>query len=241
MVAERGDAPETVEAVALVHGGEPVGRLLLGVRAGERGFRPSELTLLHDLARQAGAAIHAQRLRDDLARSRERLVVAREEERRRLRRDLHDGLGPTLAAIGMRAEAAAATLDDGSGASHRQLEALNEEVRTALADVRRLVDGLRPPALDELGLVGAIGQQAARLDGGPDREPGVTSIRVESPSRAAAGAAGGGGGRRVPDHRRGDDQRRPPRGRAGCAGSVSRPTPSSRSRSPTTDTGCRPR
>ncbi len=173
--------PRAVDSVPLVHGAEPVGRLVLGVRSGERGFRPDELDLLRDLARQAGAAIRAQRLRDDLARSRERLVVAREEERRRLRRDLHDGLGPALAAIGMRAEASAAVLDDDREAARRQLDALGDEVRNALADVRRLVDGLRPPALDELGLVGAIGQQAARLDGGRPHEPGAgsASIRVE--------------------------------------------------------------
>jgi signal transduction histidine kinase len=181
MVAEHGTPPAGVEPMSLVHGAEAVGRLLLGVRAGERGFRPAELALLADLARQAGAAIHAQRLRHDLARSRERLVVAREEERRRFRRDLHDGLGPTLAAVGMRAEAAAAVLDTDVEAGRRQLEALGEEIRIALADVRRLVDGLRPPALDELGLLGAIGQQAARLDGAMEHpEPGVAAIRVES-------------------------------------------------------------
>ena len=180
IVAEHGAPGRVVEAVPLVHGAEPVGRLLLGVRAGERGFRAAELALLQDLARQAGAAIHAQRLRDDLARSRERLVVAREEERRRLRRDLHDGLGPTLAAIGMRAEAAATVLDEDPEAGRRQLDALGGEIRVALGDVRRLVDGLRPPALDELGLLGAIGQQAARLDGGADRDASTAAIRVES-------------------------------------------------------------
>jgi signal transduction histidine kinase len=179
IVAEHGTPSRTVESVPLVHGAAPVGRLVLGVRSGEREFRPAELELLRDLARQAGAAIHAQRLRDDLARSRERLVIAREEERRRLRRDLHDGLGPSLAAIAMRAEASAAVLEDDPDAARQQLDALGREVRTALADVRRLVDGLRPPALDELGLLGAIGQQAARLDGDANRDPGATAIRVE--------------------------------------------------------------
>ena len=170
VVAERGAPVATVETIDLVHGATPVGRLVLGVRSGDRGFRADELALLHDLARQAGAAIHAQQLRDALARSREQLVVAREEERRRLRRDLHDGLGPALAAIGMRAEASAAVLDDDPEAARRQLDALSAEVREALADVRRLVDGLRPPALDELGLAGAIGHQAARLDRGSATE-----------------------------------------------------------------------
>ncbi len=183
VVAEHGQPGRAADEVALVHGGEPVGRLVLGVRSGEQGFRPDELAFLHDLARQAGAAVHALRLRDALAGSRERLVVAREEERRRLRRDLHDGLGPALAAIGMRAEASAAMLDEDAGAARHQLTALTAEVQAALADVRRLVDGLRPPALDDLGLVGAIRQQAARLD-----DPGTvggaaargTRIEVES-------------------------------------------------------------
>jgi signal transduction histidine kinase len=180
VVAEHGTVSRSVESVALVHGGEAVGRLVLGVRSGERGFRDDELAFLHDLGRQAGAAVHALRLRDDLAASRERLVVTREEERRRLRRDLHDGLGPALAAIGMRAEASAAVLDEDPAAARRQLEALAGEIQAALVDVRRLVDGLRPPALDELGLVGAIRQQAARLDDPATTPEGRTRIDVES-------------------------------------------------------------
>ncbi|HKF85334.1 MAG TPA: histidine kinase [Candidatus Limnocylindrales bacterium] len=160
--------------VPLVSGAETVGRLVLGVRSGERGFHDDELALLADLGRQAGTAVGAIRLRDDLVRSRERLVVAREEERRRLRRDLHDGLGPTLAAIGMRAEASAATLDTDPGAARALLDELAAEVGVALADVRRLVDGLRPPAIDEVGLVAAIDQQARRLEGGS----GHASLRI---------------------------------------------------------------
>jgi two-component system NarL family sensor kinase len=166
IAAEVGSSQADVVSLPLAHGTEPVGRLVLGIRSGERSFRADEQGLLEDLARQAGAAIHALRLRDDLARSHERLVFAREEERRRLRRDLHDGLGPTLASIGMRAEASAETLTSDPATAHRLLDELGAEVRAALADVRRLVDGLRPPALDELGLLGAIEQQAARLEGG---------------------------------------------------------------------------
>jgi len=179
IAAEHGRAPASVEALPLVHGAEPVGRLLLGVRGGEHGFRADELALLRDLARQAGAAVHAQRLRDELARSRERLVIAREEERRRLRRDLHDGLGPSLAAIGMRAEAAAAVMHRDPDAARSQLEALTAETATATGDVRRLVDGLRPPALDELGLVGAIASQAARLDRPGEDTSAEASIAVD--------------------------------------------------------------
>ncbi len=181
VVARHGGGAGPAEAIDLVHGAEPVGRFLLGVRPGEHGFRVDELDLLHDLARQAGAAVHAQRLRDELAASRERLVVTREEERRRLRRDLHDGLGPTLAAIGMRAETAAALLDADPEAARRQLEALAAESGAALRDIRRLVDGLRPPALDELGLAGAIDSQAARLD----RRDGMGDARTGARARIA--------------------------------------------------------
>lgn len=180
IVAQRGEVRGETVSIALLHGAEPVGRLLIGVRPGERGFRADERGLLEDLARQAGTAIRAVRLREDLARSREALVVAREEERRRLRRDLHDGLGPALAAIGLHAEASADLVRSDPAAAERRLRELGDEVGLALADIRRLVDGLRPPALDELGLVGAIRQQAERLEGG-----------------GATGGAGSGTGPRI--------------------------------------------
>jgi signal transduction histidine kinase len=80
------------------------------------------------------------------------LIQAREEERRRLLRDLHDWLGPTLAAMVLRIDVALRE----PAAAERQLLALREESRRAIADVRRIAYGLRPPALDELGLIGAI-------------------------------------------------------------------------------------
>ena len=178
VVAERGEARGATVDQPLLHGTERVGRLVLGVRPGETGFRGDELRLLEDLGRQAGTAISAIRLRDDLALSRERLVVAREEERRRLRRDLHDGLGPSLAAIGLRAEASAATLGSDPEGARQLLDELGGDVRVALTDVRRLVDGLRPPALDELGLVEAVRQQAVRLEAGG--AAGTPTISVEA-------------------------------------------------------------
>ena len=175
-VAERGERRGSTVLLPLDHGRERVGRLELGVRPGESNFRSDERDLLEDLARQAGTAINAIRLRNDLAHSRERLVVAREEERRRLRRDLHDGLGPSLAAIGLRAEASAASLETDPEHARVLLGELGDDVRSALADVRRLVDGLRPPALDELGLLGAIEQQARRLEARGSN--GLTAIAV---------------------------------------------------------------
>ncbi|HEY6581206.1 MAG TPA: histidine kinase [Rubrobacter sp.] len=111
--AAAGDPVDDTLRLPLVYGGETVGGLILGLRAGEESFSPEENQLFEDLAHQVGVAAHATLLSNeavalsaDLQRSRERLVSAREEERRRLRRDLHDGLGPQLASLTMTAEAA---------------------------------------------------------------------------------------------------------------------------------------
>lgn len=101
-----------------------------------------------------------------LQRARERLVATREEERRRLRRDLHDGLGPALAGAALKVEAAGNLLASDPGAASDLLEHARAEIQDAVTDVRRLVYGLRPPALDELGLAGALREQAERLGGG---------------------------------------------------------------------------
>jgi signal transduction histidine kinase len=167
LVAVRGRPVADPLVLPLVYGAEVVGQLLLGQRTGDQRFSPADLRLLDDLARGAGSAVHSTRLTLDVLRSRERLVTAREEERRRLRRDLHDGLGPALAAIGLRAEAAKELLDVDSTSARAQLDELRVEASQALADIRRLVYDLRPPALDELGLVGAIRQQAASLSSPP--------------------------------------------------------------------------
>ena len=155
----------------LPYGGETVGRLVLGRRAGEAEFGPSDRRLLDDLTRQIGGAVHAARLTEeairlstDLQRSRERLVTAREEERRRLRRDLHDGLGPQLASLSMKAEAARDLIYEDSARSEALLEEITAQTQEAVTDVRRLVYGLRPPALDDLGLSGALRVQAAHGD-----------------------------------------------------------------------------
>ena len=155
-------------ALPLTYGAEQVGRLLFAPRARGDTLSEGDMRLLHDLARGAGAAVHSVRLTLDVIRSRERLVAAREEERRRIRRDLHDGLGPTLAAIGMRAEIAADMAGRNDPAAGATLRELTSEVGGALAEIRRLVDGLRPPALDELGLVGALSVQAERLGRPPE-------------------------------------------------------------------------
>jgi signal transduction histidine kinase len=148
------------EALALVYQREEIGRLVLSPRAPGERFSGADRNLLEDLARQAEVAVHAVRLTDDLQRSRERLVATREEERRRLRRDLHDGLGPTLASLALRLDAARKLVRLKPGEAEQLLARMKDQTQDTVGDVRRLVYGLRPPALDDLGLVAAVNQQA---------------------------------------------------------------------------------
>jgi len=139
----------------LVYQGDQVGALLLAPRAGQA-LDARDLRLLADLARQAGVAAYAVRLTLDLQQAREHLVAAREEERRRLRRDLHDGLGPTLAALTLKIGAARTLFPRDPAAADAILGELGGDIETTVGDIRRLVANLRPPSLDELGLIGAI-------------------------------------------------------------------------------------
>jgi two-component system, NarL family, sensor kinase len=113
-----------------------------------------------------GIALYAARLSDDLQRARQRLVIAREEERRRMRNDLHDGLAPTLSALQLQLGAARNLLRSDPSAAEALLEELRLDLRRATAEIRQLVYDLRPPMLDELGLVGAL--RSLKLPGALD-------------------------------------------------------------------------
>jgi two-component system, NarL family, sensor kinase len=158
----------------LVYQTENVGQLLLAPRAQGEVFTAADRRLLEDIAHQTGIAVHSVRLTADLQRSRERLVTAREEERRRLRRDLHDGLGSTLAALHLQAGAIRTMMRNDLPAADAELVELQTEIRSSIADIRRLVYELRPPTLDELGLVGAI-QQYAMQCSKHDENDGVSA------------------------------------------------------------------
>jgi len=172
----------------LEYRGELVGELVVSPRSGEEPFSSEDKRLLGDLARQAGVAAHAVRLRQDLVRSRERLVVTREEERRRLRRDLHDGLGPSLAGIALEVESARGLLSIDPGAADALLTRLKGEVQDAIGDIRRIAYDLRPPSLDEFGLIPALREQAARLGAPSNGDPASPRPRVsiETPATLPA-------------------------------------------------------
>jgi signal transduction histidine kinase len=179
----------------LTHQGERIGRLRLGPRTTGESWSSADLRLLDDLARQAGAAAHAVRLTADLQRSRERIVVAREETRRRLRRDLHDGLAPTLAALALKAGAIGDLIPNDPRAAQALSAELEAEIRNTIREIRRLVYELRPPTLDELGLVAAIRERAAAES---------TQRRVNGPAHGTTSGEDAGAGLQIvvqtPDH-----------------------------------------
>ncbi len=158
----------TLLHLPLVYQRESIGKLLLAPRSPGEDFTPSDLRLLNELTHQISLAAHAVRLTADLQRSNEhlraaraRLVTTREEERRRLRRDLHDGLGPTLAALTLKIGAARKLLFRDPATVETLLLELNGDIESTVGDMRRLVYNLRPPALDDLGLPGAIRERVA--------------------------------------------------------------------------------
>jgi signal transduction histidine kinase len=140
--------------------GKPVG--LLSYATPTTPLRDRDQRLLDDLAGHLGGLLHARELTTDLQFARERLVLAREEERRRLRRDLHDGLGPALGGHVLRLDVIAGKLASNS-AVRADVDALRRDLQDTIADFRKVVEGLRPPALDDLGLAGAIAQVTSRL------------------------------------------------------------------------------
>jgi two-component system NarL family sensor kinase len=149
-------------AIPLVVQGVHVGRVVVIPRRGER-LRSADRQLLSALSPHLAIIVRAVQLAEDLQRSRQLLVTTREDERRRIRRDLHDGLGPTLASVAMQVEAALASVTDDPARAAAQLAMTHSHVESAIADIRRLVEGLRPPALDELGLLTAIRHQVSAL------------------------------------------------------------------------------
>lgn len=155
---------ETVE-LPLRYQKETVGRLLVSPRAPDEKFTIKEQQLLADIAAQTGPVASATRLTLALQRSREKLVLAREEERRRIRRDLHDGLGPTLASQTLKLDIVLDMLTSDPSAAGQHVTQLKAQTQQMVADIRRLVYELRPPALDELGLLEALRSHVAQMSG----------------------------------------------------------------------------
>lgn len=150
--------PDNITYFALVYQTQVIGQLLLSPRSHDETFTRSEQALFRTIARQVSIAAYNVHLTEDLQRSRQEIVTAREEERRRLRRDLHDGLGPVLAAMSFRLDAVRNFIARDPAQAQQLTGELQEQVQSVLSEIRRIAYNLRPPALDELGLPGALRQ-----------------------------------------------------------------------------------
>ncbi len=198
---------EQIEGVrlSLRFGGETVGTLLVAGRAPGEAFNEADLRLLNALAPQVAVVVRAQDLTEALEDERDRVLAATTSERDRLRRDLHDGLGPSLSGIGLGLEAVETAVGHGdSGTATDVLSVLRAETRTAVSEVRRILDDLRPSALDGTRLVDALTRYAATVSTrlpvlvevhpdlhqiGPDLESAVYRIAQEALTNAVRHAS----------------------------------------------------
>ncbi len=146
----------------LVSRDREIGLIEVAVRPGRR-LGPAELSLLDELGRHAGVAIEAVHLSEAAALHQRGLVAAREEERRRLGRELHDELGPTIAGLSMQLDVLRDLVRTDPETVAVRLDALHAAATRALADIRRLAHDLRPPVLDQLGLEGSLRQLTESL------------------------------------------------------------------------------
>ena len=165
LVAGYGELPAARQAITLHSGEERIGELVVGLRSGEHRLDPADERVLLLLAAPLTVAVQAGRLADELQFSRQRVITGREEERRRIRRDLHDGLGPVLTGVVLNADAALRLLEADRVRSAELLETLRDQTIGAIEEIRRLAYDLRPPVLDGMGLIGALREHAAMLAG----------------------------------------------------------------------------
>ena len=175
IAAEYGTPVAEFLTFPLAHQGTAVGELLLAPRPGER-LRERDHRLIADLVPQVAAAVQAVALSLELQLARQRIVQLREEERRRIRRDLHDGLGPALAGLTFTLEAVRNLTGSDLQRADELLVSATRQVQTMITDVRRLIYGLRPPALDQLGLAASL-RSLATQESSPE-----TSVTVDAPN-----------------------------------------------------------
>lgn len=162
-----GDLREPLQRIPLIYRTETVGSLLVAQRSPHEPFTQPERTLLSAIAALTATTVRAVQMWDELQHSRQRLITTREEERRRLRRDLHDGLGPALASLPLKVDAAVDLLEQDRAMSIKLLGEVKRQAQQLVGDVRQVVNNLRPPALDDLGLVEAVRSAITHLHSHP--------------------------------------------------------------------------
>lgn len=149
--------------LALTYRGADQGALLVGLRRGESRLHDADRRAMDVIATPLALALHATALSEEVRAARAAAVESAAAEQVRLQRELHDGLGPTLTSVAFRADAASNLVGTDSEQAGRLLHDIGVDVRGAIDSVRRVVYGLRPIELDDLGLVGALRQKATAL------------------------------------------------------------------------------
>ncbi|HZG84302.1 sensor histidine kinase [Paenibacillus sp.] len=170
MVASAGEPANELHSFPILHRGGELGTLYIASRSPGEAFTPEDGKFLDVLLRQAGPIVEnvnmtlgMKLLANDLQESREKLVLAREEERRRIRKNLHDDLAPRLAALALNAATAQKYVEKEPATAIEMLTDLRQVIRSTVSEIRTMVHDLRPPALDELGLLGAIRERIHEL------------------------------------------------------------------------------
>jgi len=182
-VATTGTPTTPTIPLPLTYQMETIGELQLAPRARGEAFTADEWDFLHALGSQATLAVHTVHLMTELQHSRQHLVTTREEERLRLRRDLHDGLGPLLSTIMHKVGLVRALYHCQPEAADALLSQLEDEIELVIGDLKGIVYNLRPPELDELGLVGALRAFVARLGNEAQTGRAALQVTVEAPNQ----------------------------------------------------------
>jgi signal transduction histidine kinase len=153
--------PATGTSIDVSHHGEALGALSVDMSAADP-MDPARRKLVEDLAAQAGLVLRNVRLIEQLRASRQRLVAAQDEERRKLERNLHDGAQQQLVALSVRLKLARTMVDRDPGKVADMLEAIQGSANDALEDLRDLARGIYPPLLADKGLAVALEAQARK-------------------------------------------------------------------------------
>ena len=204
-VAEHGESVDSDEDFTLSTADQVLGRLVVGWRGSASGRRDRDV--LADVVPHVTLAVGLVRLTSDLRRSRLAVVTAQEEGRRRLRRDLHDGVGPTLTGVSLALHTVVRRMHRADADSYdvSLLAQLADEVDRTVDDVKRIVRDLRPTALDDQGLAAALAEFARTFDG-------VIDIDLDLPKAEPPELHRRRRDRRLSHCHRGIDQCRAPRG-----------------------------
>jgi len=170
LVTSVGNQPPETTTIPLVSGGQEIGSLIVAVRSPGESFNEADQRMLGILSRHASTVLQSVRqtmdiglLINELQQSREQLIMAREEERRSMRNNLHDEIAPRLASMKLTASLVEDWIRDDPPKAILFMNRFREEIGKTVEEIRGIVYDLRPPALDELGLVGALRQKADQL------------------------------------------------------------------------------